>query len=763
MANLKSRIAGRGVYVFGVECMGRWAINNPILATSLVIILTLMSAVSLTLHLRFDSDISRVLANRTDAYELFVKLESEFHPFSYDEVVLVRSSNLQTASGLEKIRGLHLDLQLIDQMDIVISVFSLVRKDKNTDNWQSALSGVFTDDKIVVQSLKRLLEDYPAARSMIAPDNDLLLFLLMPKVADADAEPGFSPAALKEIDEIFDQYETDAIHAQLVGKPTIERELVDALKWDQIVLSSLAIIVCSIVTLVVFRTLAAAIVCTLPTVLALVWYLGFISAIGASIDILTTVIPALIIVLAFADTLHLFFHWRRFCDRGQESVDAIKMAVTSIGPACALAGLTTGIAFSALTVASNEALNAMAFAGMAGVLIVFLTVLFVTPLAMFWSLKLDARYKPAGGNMFEWASRAGQKFLDQFPRSTIIASICLAVLLSIAHYNMEIQFRFLDYAPRNSHVIAASEEIDEYFGGAGQMFALIPREQPDDRISVAERLKLEQIEAILQDIFGDRNLFSLASLAVSTGVDTDDLDLSKVPKGAEPFLRRFISEKRDQLLVTVFVSHNVESKDILALIDEAQKRISILDPQIAVELTGGPVIRATAVPELIFDLRHGLLLSVILSVTVIGFAVRSWRLGLACLLPNIIPILAVEAVVWPLRGGIDMTTTIALMIGFGLAVNDSVHLLNHYLIEKQKSSSNRIAMRGALRACSPALVVTTIVLGIGLSVAVFSSLPTVILYAFTVISILIFALLSDIFLLPSVAVWMDEWFEDKSR
>jgi len=755
MAKRESSLVGGGVYVFGIERIGHCALHRPVAATSLVLLLTVLSAINIAFYLKFDGDISHVLASRTEAHRQFAALEVGFRRFSYDEVVFIRSPNLRTVSGFEALRNLHLDLQLVDDVGLVVSVFSFARKDQGAKGWRSSHPGVIKDDASLAQHIKRLLEDQPAARSMFDSENGAALLLLMPRAHKAFDARGFSQTAIEEIAEVLKSYKTDGIETHLVGKPAIEREIVEALKSDQLVLGALAILVCALTALAIFRTIAAAVVCTLPSVFALAWYLGFLSAIGASIDLLTTVVPVLIIVLAFADTLHLFIHWRRRCDRGAEQLKAIELAISDAGPACALAAVTTAIAFLALSVAANDALDAMALTGIAGVLMVFLIVVVTTPLAIFWLLKLGPLNAQTDRRVLRWASRMGEIVLVQHQGLTITAAILMAVMLLIAHFAMPTQFRLLDYAPRHSSARAAGVETDKTFGGAAQIFAVIARDRAGARITAVERQTLLQTENILKDVFRTRNVVSIASTIAVGGSGTGAIDLSDIPKSAEPFLTRFVSSDRKRLLVTIFVSNDLAAEQIRRLVAQARERLNAAFPQLSVEITGGPVYRAAVVPNLIFDLRHGLMLSVLISVVVIGLAVRSWRLGLACLLPNLLPILAVEAAVWWIRGGIDIATAAALTIGFGLAVDDSVHLLNHYLLEKQETSSNRSAMRGALRACSPVLVATTIVLGVGMSVAVVSAFVTVLTFAAIVISILVFALLADILVLPSVAVKID--------
>ena len=74
------------------------------------------------------------------------------------------------------------------------------------------------------------------------------------------------------------------------------------------------------------------------------------------------------------------------------------------------------------------------------------------------------------------------------------------------------------------------------------------------------------------------------------------------------------------------------------------------------------------------------ILIVMISIMVI---VRSVRVGLAFLLPNLIPILTVEAYFWLIDRPLNMTAVVALTIAFGIAVDNSIHLLNRFRLARK--------------------------------------------------------------------------------
>ena len=102
-----------------------------------------------------------------------------------------------------------------------------------------------------------------------------------------------------------------------------------------------------------------------------------------------------------------------------------------------------------------------------------------------------------------------------------------------------------------------------------------------------------------------------------------------------------------------------------------------------------------------------------------------------------------------------MSITVALTVAFGIAVDDSIHMLNQYLINKQEHDPSA-AVAGAIKEVTPAIFSTTLILSAGLLIMCFSSLPAMSVFAVVVMMTLVIAFLADIFQLPAYLLLMDE-------
>ena len=96
----------------------------------------------------------------------------------------------------------------------------------------------------------------------------------------------------------------------------------------------------------------------------------------------------------------------------------------------------------------------------------------------------------------------------------------------------------------------------------------------------------------------------------------------------------------------------------------------------------------------------------------------------------------------------------ALTVAFGIAVDDSVHMLNQYLVNRQNHDRS-LSVRAAIKDVTPAIFSTTLILSGGLLIMAMSSLPAMAVFSAVMIMTLVIAFLADIFQLPAYLAVLD--------
>jgi hypothetical protein len=152
----------------------------------------------------------------------------------------------------------------------------------------------------------------------------------------------------------------------------------------------------------------------------------------------------------------------------------------------------------------------------------------------------------------------------------------------------------------------------------------------------------------------------------------------------------------------------------------------------------------------------GTTVALLLISLILVFALRSPRIGLLSLLPNLIPA-ALAFGVWGLFvGQIGLALSVVTGMTLGIVVDDTVHFLSKYLrARREKGLDAQDAVRYAFSTVGLALVVTSIVLIAGFMVLTFSAFTLNSNMAFMTAVTIFFALIADFLLLPPLLMAVD--------
>ena len=160
----------------------------------------------------------------------------------------------------------------------------------------------------------------------------------------------------------------------------------------------------------------------------------------------------------------------------------------------------------------------------------------------------------------------------------------------------------------------------------------------------------------------------------------------------------------------------------------------------------------------------GTLVALALISVILIFALRSLRLGLLSLIPNLAPI-GVAFGLWAIFDGeIGLALSIVAGMTLGIVVDDTVHFMSKYLrAKREKNLSAKDAVRYAFANVGTALLVTTVVLAVGFSVLALSAFElNAVMGLLTAITIVL-ALIIDFLFLPPLLIALEEGQNEKDN
>ncbi|GHA11139.1 hypothetical protein GCM10007989_01810 [Devosia pacifica] len=729
---------------FGLETIGLATVARPRLMAFLVVAFTALTAFFIP-KANVDGDLLRVFADSGEYYDSYAALSETFGTFENDIYVLVNSPRLTDPQVLEDIRFLALELELSPYATGTLSPFSLRSPDGQGGSVPAVPEGM-TSSEDVAAALQDLQQNDPMMRNLITPDLSGVVMIVFPN-REMTAADG-TRAMIASLRETVAPYQSDDIQVELTGPPIWTSEMLNAAVDDQIKFTVYGFSLGALIALLALRSLWGALIVAASPFIAVIWTMGAILILFGSFSFLTIIVTTVCLVVAFSESMFFVYNWLSYWRDGHDPDAAVVETIKLVGPASALTMLTTAIAFGSLAFAPGRGIEEFAYAGVVGSVLTFVVIMTFLPLLLKGAIRLGLKMpKPpsvalTGGLPFAWRLASG------FAKPLAAVAVVATLLLLIPYFLIEPRFSFEDYVADDSSALTAAEEIDSGVGGVAPFYVRVPLQDMDPNVSDRDYETIRTVHEIVEQHLGENKVISAAALTHYTEAG---FTREEVFNAVGPFMRqRFVTDSGSEALVTGFMPTIVKS-DVLRSVVEATERdltaAGIDDAQVG----GFRILTTFATDSIVRTLQLCLTLSVLVNIGLIGFAFRSYRVALASAVPNLFPILGTEAFLWATGSGLQLTTVLALTIAFGIAVNDTIHFLSHYLHDRRaEGKPHEEAVKHTILRIGGAIVATTIILCAGTAIVATSDLPQVAMFGQLFVLSIALALLGDLFMLPAI-------------
>ena len=750
---------------FGLERIGVAAIRHPLIFSIIIVVITAIAA-SFIPSVKFNGNVTSVVPKQSDNFKNFDRQKRDFRDFSRDVAIIINSPRLDTASGLEDLRFMQLELAITDGISSAISLFSIPDPDPVTGELRQFFPNQIKDDAEAQLLLERLVSDYPQASSLISDDKQSVLLLVALDLGINAGNDAEAFAAFGNLKKSVEASAPDDFEIYYSGLTPIGITILDALINDQVKLTLFGLAFGALIAMLFFRSVIAALVCAVPPILTAVWSIGMFGLIGIPITYLTTILPTLALVLAYADGIVLYHRWNKLNSSSDAAnVDLktnLKEAVLKIGPASALTSLTTAFAISSFALSPSEALVEFAWVGVILVIFAFLAVIVGVPLLGIWLMKvglIEKHKQKAGGFSFGALSL---KIYESKPVLISVAALASVVALFYVHAALKPDYRITDYLPSDSQSLKAEQISNDVFGGRSLIFFSVPVVEEGAMTSPANRNRLGEVTDLLGDDFKSSKVFSLHSLWREFDESTVEKIASQLATAPESTRQGYISKDGSRMLVSLRTPSSQSITETSVLVKEIKETLGSLPYASEIIITGFPVLLSTEFTLIINDLRTSLLVAVLLGIVLIGIATRSFFFAAVAAVPNLFPILLTELIIFMRGGNINVTEVVALTLAFGIAIDNAVHVINVFNSEKTKGKDVQTALRDAILEVAPALGASTLIICASTAVILTSSLPILSIIGTLIIAILVIALFTNLSILPANILTLSRVFSPKN-
>lgn len=754
---------------FGIERIGLLPIRSPLAATLLIAAITLIALVGLR-QVQTGGTLLALFRSDSPEYARFDDFQRHFPASDRDVLLTVHGGDIFSApQNLERLRALHIELQLSDAAESVLSLFTVPDKPR-ADGYAPPLIPDLIPSGAELEALVDRVENHPLIKDRLlsrrSTGDAVLIVVTLTSAASAQEHQSASLAEIAAV--ATETLAGSGMTYTLSGTPVMEIEIRESGTRDRVLFNAVGLLVGLIICAALFRRLRPVAIVAACPVIALLWALGVFGWLGLELSTISNAVLPLVIALTFCDAMHMVFAMRRRIAAGASRKKAAISAVLDIGPACVLTSLTTSLALLSLLFADSRIIGDFALSAAVATIFALLSVLLLTPLLGVALLSGAERKTGAGTNRppargvnvrLEQASASLGAWIPRHGLTLSVAGAALALVSLSLHLRLEPAFRLSAQLPDSfrsqQHQALAASGLELTY--PLQVVVTQARGATPAQALATVRAVHELLEA--QPLV--RNIWSAELLRRWIDSDEDDVGpvATHITRMPQHLKQRFQSSGGDRMLVTGYLP-DLQANETLALLAAVEKKLRSITreyPGFSFSVTGLTALAAENSARIIQQLNLGLLGAILLVCALLGLAFRSLAVPLVSLVPNVLPLTVVGAVLYAAGKGLDYTTLIALTVAFGIAVDNAIHVLNRLRLERRKEQRLDVAVSRTVARIGPVLLATTLVLMFGIGATVASELPPTREFGALCLSVLATALASDLLLLPALVLTLDRF------
>jgi predicted RND superfamily exporter protein len=717
----------------------------------IVVALTLLAGYGLS-RLRIDDDLRALVRNGSADFRTTDEVSALFGAPDHDCIIraTARSGDIFDAAALAQLRDAVGRLREIAGVEDVRSIFDVRRQGP-----AGALLPVIPRTRDELDAEARAAAKARAARHPLVAGHllsaDAGSSLLLVRLAAAADRPPLLPEVIAAIERTLDATRgpSSALDMELTGLPALREQAARSLRRDMLIFNSLGLSLAVVLSAVVARSLRSTVVACVPPFVGAVWAMGVLGLCGTPVNILTSVVPSLALVVGTCDSIHFIEDMRRSVRRGLAPLAASSGAISRVGWACGLTSLVTAIGFASLAAAQIDAVRSFGIAAAVGALASFLAVSLLTPLIAATGFCSGARLGRSSRAAGRLANRLAAVSL-RHARPIALAGAGLTLLLAFAGGGIDADNRVVDSLPRDAAASRALRSVDDDFGGAMGVDVVVGWPDDVDWRDGVVLASLADVHGVLDRSGGISRAISLSTVATPlpdrarNRLDAEDFRDLVAPESRVALVRARVPDLGSRTLEGVYDRVDAE-------LEELQRR----HPGWRFELTGMSVVSARNIRQLVRDLGSSLLLEVTVIGVILALAFRSPLAGLVSMVPNVFPLTVIACLLVATGRSLDPATVIVFNVCLGLAVDDTVHLLSALARQRKAGIPIGAAVRRAVAETGNAVVIGGVVLTVGFATVTASSVPTLAGFGMLACAAVAAATVAELVFLPALLVATD--------
>ncbi|MBL6877431.1 MAG: MMPL family transporter [Flavobacteriaceae bacterium] len=778
-----------------VFLVGFWdSVSNLILRNRILIIALLTLATTFFIsqwqYIKFSNTEANLLPDNHEVNLEYLDFTDKFGEEGNLIVIGIKDSLLFTTENLNAWNNLSKVLKDTNFVESVIAIGDLqkLKKDKKKQQFylEPFIRDTISSDIELISIKKELFEKYPFYDEFLFNTKTksvrTAIHLKKSIVNEAGRETYINNFLIPKVESFEAKYNLDI---KISGMPYVRTKNAENIKSEISTFVILALIITSIIFFLFFRSYRATFISLFVVMIGVVWTVGILGLFiintppgDFEISVLTGLIPPLIIVIGIPNCIFLINKYQHEVNKHGNKAKSLQKVITKIGNATLMTNVTTASGFATFIITNSKLLKEFGIVASLSILAIFILCILIIPII--YSFLPIPEEKHLEHLNRTWINSLGDWIEKTVKKSKIniyIISVLLLVTSIIGIYQIRISGSIIDDMPQKADWFDDIMFYEKEFNGIMPLEILINTKRKKGVTNLSTIKKMSKIEDVILEIPELSKPISMVSLVKYSkqAYYNGNPKYYQVPTSQEnsfilsyaknstsdsdvDLIKNYVDSTGQYTRITAFMK-DMEIEKMEEIEKKLNYEISKIMPSdnFEVSITGKAYLFQKGTKYLVKNLILSLSLAIFLIALLMAYMFRSLKMIFISLIPNLLPLIVTAGLMGYLGVAIKPSTILIFSIAFGIAVDDTIHFLAKY---RQELITNNWEVKksvyNALRETGVSMFYTSIVLFFGFSVFTVSNFGGTVALGALVSATLLFAMLSNLLLLPSMLLSLED-------
>jgi len=737
-------------------------------------------------HMRFTYTEANLLP---DDHEINLEYKAFLDQFGEEGnliVLGVKDSTLFTPEKFSAWNQLSRDFRKAEEVELTLAIGDLQKLEKRKDIEGFHMVPFIKDSIFTEEGLKKykyeLFTKLPFYSGLVySPDKKSIrtAIYLNKDIVNSAARKDFIVEELIPRIKKFEQETGVKVHTS--GMPYI-RTLNSQNIIDEIgMFIGAALLVTSLIFFFFFRSFRATIISMITVIIGVMWAFGILGLLHYEITVLTALIPPLIIVIGIPNCIFLINKYQQEIKQHGNQAKSLQRVISKVGNATLMTNVTTASGFATFILTNSQLLKEFGIVASINIIAIFLLSLFIIPIMYsYMAVPKNKHLKHLNKRWINAFVDWMEKTVREHSISIYICAILLLCLSIIGIYNIKISGSIIEDMPKQTEFYKDIKFFEKEFEGIMPLEILVDTKREKGVMKLATLKRIDELQDYIEEIPEFSKPLSVVELVKyskqayynnnpeyyqlpNSQEQTFLLSYAKSSAKSANLLKSYVDSTGQYARITTFMK-DTETERFDRIEEDLVAKIDKIFPsdRYDVSLTGKALVFQKGTKYLVTNLIISLSLAILLIALFMAWMFRSFRMILVSLIPNLLPLIITAGLMGFLGVPIKPSTILVFSIAFGISVDDTIHFLAKYRQELIVNNWKiKKSVYAALRETGLSMFYTSIVLFFGFSVFTISSFGGTVALGALVSVTLLFAMLANLLLLPSLLLSLERNIANK--